>query len=119
MRHPITAAILLASLVPFTALAAPPENADPALGPFYRSLRQPGTGILCCSESDCRTVKTRLHDGREEIFIDKNKFPGGDNTWVAVPDNRRLAPRDNPTGEPVACWTPGDGVLCFLRGVGG
>ncbi len=110
--------VVAAFLATTPSFAAPPDNPDPALGPFYRSLRVPGTDTSCCSESDCRTTVTRLRNGVEEVFVSKDKFPGGQNEWVVVPDSRRLAPRDNPTGESVVCWTPGGGVLCFLRGSG-
>src|SRR6516164_2028992 len=36
-------------------LAAPPDNPDPALAPWFESLKQPGTGASCCSIADCRT----------------------------------------------------------------
>ena len=29
------------------ARAAPPENADPALSPWFQSLAVPGTGVSC------------------------------------------------------------------------
>src|SRR5215469_16074808 len=37
-------------------LAAPPDNPDPALAPWFESLKQPGTGASCCSIADCRTA---------------------------------------------------------------
>jgi hypothetical protein len=39
------------------ALAAPPDNFDPKLSPWFDSLRQPGTGAGCCSIADCRLPK--------------------------------------------------------------
>ena len=116
MRMPLVITILL---MPLTAIAAPPENADPTLAPFFRSLKQPNTEIPCCDATDCRIVQTRVSDGKEEIFVDKRKFSDGNDTWVPIPDAKRLAPRDNPTGENIACWSRFYGVMCFLRGVGG
>ena len=43
-----------------TATAAPPPNADPALGTWFRSLIEPGTGISCCSITDCRATDYRI-----------------------------------------------------------
>jgi len=40
--------------------AAPPENADPALHGWFESLKQPGSGVSCCSIADCRPVEYRL-----------------------------------------------------------
>jgi hypothetical protein len=41
-------------------VAAPPENADPALHGWFESLKQPGSGVSCCSIADCRPVEYRL-----------------------------------------------------------
>src|SRR5271165_4431758 len=38
-----------ALLFPATVGAQPPADADPALGPWFRSLLVPGTSISCCS----------------------------------------------------------------------
>ena len=90
-----------------SAWAAPPPDADPVLAPWFRSLRQPWTNALCCSESDCRPVEARLHDGHYEALID--------NAWRPVPDHLILERSDNPTGRAVACWTPYIGIHCFVR----
>lgn len=99
------------------AVAAPPENPDPALGPFYRGLTAPDTGMGCCDTSDCRPVQTRNNQGHEEAFIGR-QFPGATNEWVRIPDTKRLSPRENPVGEPVVCWTPGLGVICYVGAAG-
>ena len=87
--------------------AAPPPNADPALAPWFRSLMQPGTGISCCSLSDCRVADSRTQGDHYEAFI-------GDR-WIAVPPERILQRTDNPTGRAVVCWTPQRGIMCFVR----
>jgi hypothetical protein len=104
--------------VAITAAAAPPANPDPALGPFYKSLTAPDTGFSCCSESDCRPVRTRVRDGREQVYIGIETYPGAPNTWIDIPDSKRLAPRENPVGEPVACWDIRYGLMCFVQGAG-
>jgi len=99
-----TAAVITAAPVH----AQPPENADPALAPWFEGLRQPGTGISCCSIADCRTADYRVtHDGYEA-------FIGG--LWREVPPERVLHRDDNPTGRAVVCWTPATGVMCFIKG---
>jgi hypothetical protein len=90
-----------------SAPAAPPPDADPALAPWFNSLRQPWTNALCCSVADCRPVPSRLNDGHYEAFIDGE--------WRQVPDRLILNRNDNPTGRAVACWTPRIGILCFVR----
>jgi hypothetical protein len=87
--------------------AAPPSNADPAMAPWFRSLMQPGTGISCCSLSDCRATDSRIQGDHYEALI-------GDQ-WFAVPPERILQRADNPTGRAVVCWTPQRGIMCFVR----
>jgi hypothetical protein len=88
------------------ALAAPPENADPTLGPWYQSLKQPGSGVSCCSIADCRQVDYRTEGDHYEALIDGK--------WLLVPPERVLAHETNPTGHGVVCWTPWQGILCFV-----
>ncbi len=55
----VSATILAALLAASPANAAPPENADPALAPWFQSLRQPETGMSCCDIADCRPTEYR------------------------------------------------------------
>jgi hypothetical protein len=89
------------------ALAAPPPDADPALAPWFNSLRQPWTNALCCSMADCRPVDSRLNDGHYEALIEGE--------WRRVPDHLILNRSDNPTGRAIVCWTAQVGILCFVR----
>lgn len=98
------AAILVNSAV----FGAPPENADPALAPWFRSLAQPGTGISCCSIADCRPVDARITPTGYEIYVKEE--------WLAVPPEKILRGKENPTGKPVACVLNGQ-VLCFVPGI--
>lgn len=90
------------------AFAKPPENADPALAPWFRSLAQPGTGLSCCSLADCRPVDARITPSGYQIRVD--------NRWLAVPPEKVLHGKENPTGKPVACVLNGQ-VLCFVPGL--
>jgi hypothetical protein len=90
------------------ALGAPPENADPALAPWFRSLAQPGTGISCCSIADCRPVDARITSTGYEIFVKDQ--------WLTVPPEKVLQGKQNPVGRPVACVLNGQ-VLCFVPGI--
>ena len=89
------------------ARAAPPENVDPSLAPWFQSLRQPGTGILCCSLADCRVTSYRTTPSGYEALVD--------NRWLAVPPGRVLEHTANPTGRAIVCYLPGQGILCFVR----
>ena len=94
--------------------AAPPDNPDPALAPWFESLKQPGTGASCCSIADCRTVEFRQDRDGYEVLIDgrwKMSIP----FWLRVPPNRIIDRIDNPTNRAVVCFTPEAGILCFVR----
>ena len=96
------------------AAAAPPDNPDPALAPWFESLRQPGTGAPCCSISDCRTAEIRQDRDGYEVLIDgrwKMSIP----FWLRVPPNRIIDGIDNPANRAVVCFTPEAGILCFVR----
>jgi hypothetical protein len=90
------------------AEAAPPENADPALSPWFQSLAVPGTGISCCSIADCRPTDYRTVDDHYEALIEGN--------WTYIPPRKVLQRTDNPLGRAVVCWTKERGVMCFVRG---
>src|SRR5205809_1559646 len=95
------------------AVAAPPDSRDPALTPWFESLKQPGTGAPCCSIADCRTVESRQDRDGYEVLIDgrwKMSVP----FWLHVPPDRIIDGIDNPTGRGVVCFTPEAGILCFV-----
>ncbi len=107
------AAIALAGAA---ARARPPDNADPALAPWFRSLRS-AEGGLCCSQADCRPVQFRERGDHYEVLIGKQYGPDVREHWEEVPANSVLNKTDNPTGSAIACWTPytHPRVLCFVR----
>jgi len=104
---PVAGAIAAVSLIGAIASAAPPPNADGTLAPWFQSLRQPGTGISCCSMADCRATEYRTSDSGYEAFIEDR--------WLAVPADRVLDHTENPTGRAIVCYMPGRGILCFVR----
>ena len=95
------------------ARSAPPSGTDPSgeMATWYRSLIEPGTGVGCCSVSDCRPLNDadwrQTAKGYEVHWRDQ---------WIAVPPDRILDHKPNPTGEPVACvyGEPAE-VHCFVR----
>ena len=88
------------------ASAQPPDNADPSLAPWFQGLRQPGTGISCCSIADCRATEYRTNAEGYEALID--------GAWLPVPPDKVLHRVDNPIGRAVVCYMPGRGILCFV-----
>lgn len=101
------------------AAARPPAHYDPALHQWFESLRQPGSGIGCCSEADCKIMAPgdwrQIGDGYQIRVRD---------AWHDVPPDRILQNEPNPTGSVVACYRALDGVqdkagviiFCFVRG---
>lgn len=92
--------------------ARPPENADPALAPWFESLRA-GNGGSCCSQADCRPVEYRTATDHYEALIDR-QFGVDPPRWVPVPPDKILEHTGNPIGRAVACWLPYTGILCFV-----
>jgi hypothetical protein len=99
--------------------ARPPAHYDPALHQWFENLRQPGSGIGCCSESDCKILSAgewRQTAGGYQIRVR--------DSWHNVPPERILEHEPNPTGSAVACYRALDGVqgesgviiFCFVRG---
>lgn len=102
-----------------TALANPPEDANPLFAPFYRALKSPSTGGNCCSEADCRPVEARTFDNVHwEVFIDKKSFGAlAPDQWLPVPDAIVIhrPPMELPRPQdPVACFYNGK-LLCFTE----
>jgi hypothetical protein len=92
-----------------SSLAAPPNNADPALATWFRSLKTPN-GTACCDVADCRRASSRMTPIGYEVMIDGQ--------WTPVPWERVLRRTDNPTGEAVVCAPPtevGTAIFCFVR----
>jgi hypothetical protein len=90
------------------AFARPPPNADMSLAPWFQGLRQPGTGMSCCSIADCRQTEFRIAGSHYEALIEGQ--------WRPVPPATILPRTDNPTGHAVVCYTPSLGIMCFIKG---
>src|SRR5689334_12264101 len=72
---------------------SPPPNADMTLAPWFQGLRQPGTGISCCSMADCRPTDFRTNGSHYEAMIEGE--------WRVVPPHVILEQIENPTGHAV------------------
>lgn len=110
---PKITALSLAVTVVFagTAIAKPPPDANPALHGWFQSLRQPGTGLSCCGNSDCHILGSkqwRAGRGGYQVHIG--------NAWVGVPRGRVLEHQSNPSGGAVACYDDRRIVFCFVPG---
>lgn len=104
---------LLLLLCALPCLAHSPEDTDPAMAPWFRSLATPH-GSSCCNERDCATVAPtdlKIEDGSYWVR-DPSPEDGGP-AWMMVPAAQILKRYDNPTGKPVACVFSHH-VLCFV-----
>jgi len=90
-----------------SADAASAERGDSALSGWIESLKQPGTGVSCCSVADCGPVDYRLASDGYEALLGAH--------WVRVPDSRILRGVSNPMARGVLCRSPISGtILCFV-----
>lgn len=104
------------------AQAAPPPNADPALGAWFRGLANPTTKMGCCSIADCRPIAYRIVGDHYEIkpaTTDFTNLPAALlDRWWPVPATAILQNQSNPTGTAIACLRSIGGtldVMCFIR----
>jgi hypothetical protein len=99
--------VLLVLLVTGALKAASPESADPSMQGWFESLKQPGSGVSCCSIADCRPVDYKLDSSGYEALIEAK--------WVRIPDDKILHGKPNPVGRGVLCRSPISGtILCFV-----
>lgn len=99
-RNFCTACVTIQIACSAPSIAAPPPDLvpNPVISEWFKSLRQPGTSMPCCSVSDCRRVDYRIaDDGRYEVMLD--------GLWYRVPNHFVLRNEGNPVGKAVACYT--------------
>ena len=109
LRLPIRLAILALALIssPHLTRAEPPADADPALRPWFESLKRPGSGASCCTIADCRPVSYRLSaDGYEALV---------GSIWISVPKDTVLRNQHNPLGRAVLCRSPVGTIFINVR----
>src|ERR1044072_1180791 len=100
-----------------TALSAHSHEANEPEAPWFNSLRQPQSGVQCCSMHDCRA-----YDERTEVRIENGVYAVLHNgEWLQVPASKIIERFDNPTGHFVACvydlgGSGGALVLCAVKG---
>src|ERR1041385_6195214 len=95
MRFHTIVAVMLFELVAVAQAAPPPDLPfDPEMHQWFSSLKQPNTGISCCSIADCRPYDSQMSGDHYEIRIHGQ--------WWPVPNNVVLH-RENITGSAIAC----------------
>jgi hypothetical protein len=107
-RHVLTGVVaasigLLCTTPTHQALARPPENADPALAPWFEAQKIPGTTVSCCSTADGRPVAYRIAGDHYEVLLKREQFPWlTQEGWKAVDDRSVIRGQENPTGRAIA-----------------
>lgn len=89
-------------------LAGPAPAQD--RGSWFKSLKQPGTGVSCCDISDCKAVEARWQAGGWWMQLP-------DASWLEVPQAKVLQQPMSIDGEAYACTLVYDGdtlVRCFI-----
>lgn len=84
---------------------------------FYRHWLQPGTSKSCCNArimafghviGDCEPTQAEIRNGSWYAW---NRI---EERWLLIPEGRILRER-NPSGQDAhLCWTPEQGVICFV-----
>lgn len=92
-----------------------PGHADER-GDWFRSLKQPGTGISCCDISDCRRTQAKWHNGQWTAIV--RGHPRN------IPASRILKDTETIDGEAYVCASengPAETatIYCFVRPGGG
>ena len=105
-RASLLVATILLLLIVGDTNAAPPPNADGTYRTWFQSLRQPQTGLSCCSISDCRMTDYRGGQDGYEVWLAGR--------WILVPPDKILRGIENPTGRAVVCAHPDGEILCFV-----
>jgi hypothetical protein len=110
-RHVAMAGAAAVLLLSPAIEAAPPADSDLKYKDWFESLRQPGTGIPCCSIADCRLTAYRMSADGYEVPLDGR--------WIVVPADKVLNHIPNPTGRGVVCYSPPASIFCFIRATDG
>lgn len=116
--------ILAASYLIFLpAKAEPPANSTGEFHDYFTGLKVPGSSVGCCSEADCRTVRSKFENGHWFAFISEEVFgehANAPDNWVEVPPEAMI--RDEPKAkrpmDATACWYQRK-LNCFNKPVTG
>ena len=96
--HRATVLVAGFSILALFVVARPPPNADMSLAPWFQGLRQPGTGLSCCSIADCRPTDFRTNGNHYEAMVEGE--------WRVVPPHVILEQIENPEATPAALTLP-------------
>jgi hypothetical protein len=84
---------------------------------FYMHWKQPGTNVGCCQArinhgwgetGDCEPTKAEVRNGQWYAWLRQ------ESRWLPIPDAKILREKNPNIFDGHLCWTPHQGVLCFV-----
>jgi hypothetical protein len=110
MPRPLTVAASLAIVLVGTAVTGVSIRAeDRAMqedrGSWFKSLKQPATGMSCCDVSDCRRTDADYRAGQWWAVVENN--------WTPIPKEKELE-KKSIDGDAYVCSGPRGTIYCFV-----
>ena len=96
---------LVASAFVLTGLLSPPTAVAEDRGAWFKSLRQPKTGMSCCDISDCRRTTADWRDGQWWARVEGE--------WTPIPQEKQLE-KVSIDGDAYVCSGPTRVIYCFV-----
>jgi hypothetical protein len=75
-------------------------------GAWFKSLRQPNTGISCCDVADCRRTDANWHGGQWWAIVEGE--------WTPIPPEKEVD-RQSIDGEAYVCSGRSHRIYCFVK----
>ena len=111
MPRPLTVAATLAIVLLGTAISGVGIRAeDRAMqddrGSWFKSLKQPATGMSCCDISDCAQTTADWRNGQWWAIVKGE--------WTPIPQEKELEKRSI-DGDAYVCAGPRGTIYCFIK----
>ncbi len=97
---------LLAGLAPAVLIASVATANAQDRSSWFKSLKQPGTGISCCDISDCRRAEADWRDGQWHAVVEGE--------WTPIPPEKELD-KESIDGDAYVCSSPTRRIYCFIK----
>jgi hypothetical protein len=97
---------LLAGLAPAVLLASALSAHAQDRASWFKSLKQPGTGISCCDISDCKRAEADWRGGQWHAVVDGE--------WTPIPREKELD-KQSIDGDAYVCSSPTRRIYCFIK----
>lgn len=106
MKWIVAAGLALGMLL--LALYQPAWSQD--RGAWFKSLKQPGSGVSCCDISDCKRVEAKWQGDGWIALSNVTK------QWTPIPPGKVLQNKPSIDGDAYLCEGPASGTIyCFVK----